>query len=330
MSRGPQRVLAIFILVSAVFAHERSHDRKVDRGVEKVLWEKVLWVEPNDPSSFDFQYGVTGIERQPQPPFRFLNEDLSRTAAKINVKDRRDVAWNIKWGSEARASAFCTRLLRACGYFAQPEYFVASGQIEGARHLSRAKKHVSDDGSFLNARFQLRTDSPKYLHDEHWTLDNNPFVGTPEIQGLKILLILVSNWDTRKSNFGIFEDIGDGRQRRLYVGTDWGASLGRWGNALTRSKWNCKDFADQTPNFVKGVDKGTLRWGVSDWSGIRVSDVQWLLQYLGKVTDAQLRLGLSSSGATPEDTECYTQALRQRIEQLQRAATGVLSTTPTQ
>jgi len=315
-----RRILVIIVLISAAFAYGRGHDPKADSGVQKLLW-----VEPEDPSTFDFQYGVGGSQRQPQPPFRFLNEDLSRTTSKINVTDGRSVAWNVKWGSEARTSAFCTRLARACGYFAEPEYFVPSGQIEGVHRLSRAKKYVSKDGSFQNGRFQLRTDNPKYLHDEHWSLEDNPFVGTPQNQGMKILMILLSNWDTRKSNFAIFEENAGGVQRRLYVQADWGASLGRWGNPFTRSKYVCKDFVEQTPSFVKGVDRDTVRWGFGDWDDIRVSDVQWLLKYLGKLTDAQLRITLASSGASAEDTECYTQALRNRIEQLQQVADSVLS-----
>jgi hypothetical protein len=45
-----------------------------------------------------------------------------------------------------------------------------------------------------------------------------------------------------------------------------------------------------------------------------VADVQWLLQYLGKITDAQLRIGLEASGASPEETASYARSLRQRIQ----------------
>jgi hypothetical protein len=45
-----------------------------------------------------------------------------------------------------------------------------------------------------------------------------------------------------------------------------------------------------------------------------VADVQWLMQYLGKITDAQLRLGLEASGSSPEETASYARSLRQRIQ----------------
>jgi hypothetical protein len=69
-----------------------------------------------------------------------------------------------------------------------------------------------------------------------------------------------------------------------------------------------------------------LQWGFKGknrkdvTSDITVQDVQWLLQYLGQVTDAQIRTGLVASGATPEKVDCYASALRQRIEQLQRVS----------
>jgi hypothetical protein len=309
--------LAIFLSVSAALAYSGSRDTHSN---EQLQIEKVLWVEPGEPGVFDFQFGVGGEDRLPQPPFRFLNEDLSRTTDKINVIDDRGTKWNVKWGSEVGPSTFCTRLLRACGYFAATEYFLPAGRIEGAHDLTRSKKRVKGDGRFVNARFQLRAEWPKYLQEEHWKLSENPFVGSRELQGLKIFILLLSNWDNRPSNFGIFEQRDADQARDLYLHTDWGAALGGWGNFFTRSKGRCKDFTRQTSDFVKGVKDGTVVWGFGNIDDIGVNDVRWLLQYLGKITDEQLRSGLSASGESPTDTECYTRALRQRIEQLERIA----------
>src|SRR5262245_1865206 len=103
---------------------------------------------------------------------------------------------------------------------------------------------------------------------------------------------------TRTSNLGIFEDDRAGNRTYLYATADWGSSLGKWGNLFTRSKQDCEGFTDQTRDFVKGVEQGRLRWTFAGQhrgaltDDISVSDVQWLLQYLGKITDAQLRNGL--------------------------------------
>jgi hypothetical protein len=102
--------------------------------------------------------------------------------------------------------------------------------------------------------------------------------------------------------------------------------MGKWGGTFTWTKWDCSGYADQTKDFVKRDDDGSLKWGFNGkhkddlTSGISVSDVQWLLQYLGRITDDQLRVGLVASGATSDETECYSRALRQRIDTLQSLA----------
>jgi hypothetical protein len=69
---------------------------------------------------------------------------------------------------------------------------------------------------------------------------------------------------------------------------------------------------------------GELRWGYvgqhSDLlkDGVKPNDVRWLMQYLGRVTDEQLRTGLLSSGASDKDAETYLKALRIRIGALQK------------
>jgi hypothetical protein len=326
-------ILAVFAGIAGLIAQQTVRRDIGDLPPGK----SVLWVNPGDPSRLDFEYGPGGKEHQPQPPFRFVDEDMSGTHAKVNITDARGAHWNIKWGSEATSSAFCTRLVWACGYFVEPEYFVASGRIAGAHGLKRAKSYIHKDGSFEHARFQLRREDPKFLDDRSWTWTDNPFLHTHQLQGLKILMLLVSNWDAKDardrangrmdSNLAIFADDTTGVRRYLYAQDDWGGTLGQWGNRFTWSRGNCSDFAAQTPEFVKGVKNGYLRWGYEGkhredmTSDISVADVQWLLQYLGRITDAQIQRGLVASGARPKEQECYAKSLRLRIAQLQQAVT---------
>ena len=303
--------------------------------------DNILWTDPGDSSLLDFEFGAGGSARRPQAPYRFVSEDESGTSPKINVTDDQGVSWNIKFGEEATPSTFCTRLVWACGYFVPTEYFVERGRIEGTQGLTRAKDYVSQDGAFVNGRFQLRSDSPRYLPGQGWTWLDNPFVGTHELQGLKILMLLVSNWDTKDardfatvphqglqmdSNLVIFADDSTGERRYLYSNDDWGASMGRWGNIFARSKWDCLGFAEQNRHFVELRDDGTIEWGFNGkhskdiTTNVEISDVQWLLHYLGRITDEQIRRGLAASGATSHQTECYTRALRQRIQQLEHIA----------
>ena len=329
---GLLSVLAIAALISVLDFHT-GPAKSIDKGksTDKTLRasEKLLWTDPGDVASYDFKYGIGGSERQPQPPFQFVNEDFSGTSKKINITDARGTKWNLKWGHESRPSTFCTRLLWACGYFVETEYFLPHGRINGVHGLKRARSKVSGDGSFVDARFQLRSDSPKYLQGRHWTWTKNPFVGTPQLQGLKIMLLLVSNWDTKKDNLSIFEDDTTGVPRYVYMDDDWGASLGKWGNTFTWKKWDCDGFAEQTPHFVKRDANGSFEWGFEgknkeEVTSVTVQDVQWLLHYLGRVTDEQIRTGLATSGATPQEVDCFARSLRDRIEKLQQVS-GVMS-----
>lgn len=283
--------------------------------------------------------GPLGAEGAPQTPFVFQQEEEGGTTPKLLVQDNERRVWSVKWGEEVHAEVFATRLLWAVGYIVEPSYFVRSGKIDSVGSLSRASAYIdrANDNAFSNARLELRALNV-FPVAKSWNWNENPFAGTRQLQGLKIMIMLVSNWDPKDGrdkggNTGILRvQQQDGTEELQYLITDWGASMGRWGGVATREKWNCKDFAGQTKNFVKGVENGMVKFGyagkrVSDIAaGISSEDVRWLMQYLGRVTDAQLQDALTASGATQSETLCFTSALRNRIEQLRRAAgVGVIS-----
>src|SRR5262245_55143641 len=83
-------VLTVFVAFSTVLAYQ-GRDTKQETLPPA---ERLLWVDPGDPATRDFVYGVGGPENQPKPPFRFVKEDLSGTRAKVNVVDARGVNWN--------------------------------------------------------------------------------------------------------------------------------------------------------------------------------------------------------------------------------------------
>ncbi len=284
----------------------------------------VIWRDPGEVEKLDFAAGA------PKPPFRFLEEDKSASNPKVFIEDAGGVRWRAKWGHEVHSETFAPRLAWAAGYFVQPTYFVRSGVIEGARGLSRARKYVGQDGSFTDAVFERHGKEVTRLKEEQsWAWNDNPFVGTKELNGLKVVMMLVSNWDSRDvrdvrrdSNTAIFQVLVNGGVESRYVMTDWGGTMGKWGGVFGRSKWGCQGFTSQTAHFIKGVQNSTVEFGYSGQrthdirQGIRVSDVQWIMQYLSRITDEQLRAGLRASGATPEEVECFTRALRDRLGQL--------------
>ena len=283
----------------------------------------------------DFRGGPGGRDGEPAPPFQFVEEHADGTSPCVSVRDARGRRWRVKWGDEVRSESFAVRFVWAAGYHAEVAYFVARGRIEGAKGLTRAQECIGEDCSFADARFELDDPAVRKLFDEHgWSWDENPFAGTRELAGLKILLMLLSNWDNkdvrdvaRGSNTAIFEHtLEDGTIEARYLIIDWGATLGKWGSSLTRSKWDCAGFESQNAEFIKGVSEGVVEWGYTGQrtdeatEGITVEDVRWFYARLRRITDAQLRDGLLASGASVEEAECFTRALRERLERLRLIA----------
>lgn len=292
---------------------------------------KVLWTDPGKVEAIDFTVGAGGPQTAPNPPFTFIREDEGGTSPKVIVKDARGVEWRVKGGLEVRAETFVTRLVSALGYYAETTYFLASGRIEAVGTLKRAHGFLKPDGTFTYASFERRDPRARFLTDQSWSWNDSPFAGSREIKGLKILMMLVSNWDNkdrrdtyRGSNTGILQITEGDRTQDVYFVTDWGQTLGGWGRFFGRSMWNCAHYSQQTHSFVTGVDRSIVQFGYAGQhtddfrAGITVEDVRWLMNYLGRITDAQIRAGLLSSGATPEEERCFTQALRARIEQLRK------------
>src|SRR4030095_13379634 len=102
-----------------------------------------------------------------------------------------------------------------CGYFAEVTHFVRSGRIEGAGRLTRAAGSIDERGEVGDARFELDDPAAEKRFDEHsWSWTDNPFVGTRELAGLKILLMLISNWDNKDRR-----DVARGSNTAIYVTT---------------------------------------------------------------------------------------------------------------
>ena len=296
--------------------------------------EHVLWRDPGPVETLDLRLGPGGADFIPQPPFLFVKEHFGGSQPCVSVKDARGRRWRVKWGDEVRSETFAVRLVWACGYYTEVTHFLPSGTIESAKDLQRAGACIDDQHRFTDARFELDDPAVNKLFEEHgWAWNDNPFIGSRELQGLKILVMLLSNWDTkdrrdvaRGSNMAIFEVplAGGGREAR-YLITDWGGSMGRWGNVMTRGRWDPEGFEVQTAEFVTSSEERIVKFGYAGQRtedvavGISVEDARWLCRPLCRVTDAQIAEGLEASGANEEERSRFTAALRERIRQLERA-----------
>jgi hypothetical protein len=322
----------LLLLVTAITAAAQNQ-YKADRAMVQAARPAVLWRAPGNISMENWTCGSAGCDHVPAPPFQFLKEDTEGTFPKLMVKDAKGRTWSVKFGGKAIPESFCSRFVTAMGYLVEPSYFVARGKLEHVERLHRARSFVKPDGAMRRARFQLR--DPKeldFVKGGAWSLADNPFRGTHEFAGLRVLLMLLSNWDAKDSrqgeeeaNTAIFRVPG-AQPEFEYSFFDWGSSLGRWGHLMRRTRSDCSGFADDTRNFITGVQGNVVGFGYSGKheedvkAGITVDDLRWLVPYLGRITDEEIRAGLTASGATPRQTTCWAESLRNRIQQVQAVA----------
>ena len=293
-----------------------------------------LWREPSHGDAADLRFGPGGRAGVPQPPFAFVEEHLAGSQPCVAVRDGKGRLWRVKWGHEARPESFAVRLAAACGYFAEVTHYVASGTIVDPGPLTRARQCIAEDGTFGEARFELEDRSVRMLFDEHsWAWDDNPFVGTKQLSGLKIVNMLLSNWDTkdrrdvaRGSNTAIFEVRAPWGCEARYLITDWGGAMGKWGsNLVSRDRWDAAGFEAQTPQFVTGVRDGWVNFGYQGQRtaeiarDIPVEHVEWFYRYARRLKEPTLREALLACGATEEEAAAFARALVERIRQLGEA-----------
>ena len=301
--------------------------------------QAAIWRDPGDVSSHDL---ARGPGTPPAPPFRFVEEHDSGSQPCVSVHDAAGREWRVKWGPEVRTETFGTRLAWAVGFFSEQTHFIPAGVIQGARELRRAKANIDEHGRFTDARFELSEAGVAKHFDAHsWAWNDNPFVGTRQLNGLKILMMLVSNWDNkdvrdvaRGSNTAIFEHrLPEGTLEARYLIIDWGAALGAWGNnVMQRGRWDAAAYAAQNAQFITGMDGDVVHWGyqgqrTTDLTyDITLEDVRWFHELARKLTGDQLRAGFIASGAGVKDADAFTAAILGRIEQMravtQRAAPG--------
>jgi len=301
----------------------------------------VLWRDPGDIASRDLRYGPGSPELAPVAPFTFVKELKAGESPKFKVRDARDVEWSVKLGPEAQAETVATRLVWAVGYFAEETYYFDEVKLENIPRLSRGREYVV--GRMVRgARFE--PDRENVVEGPEWSWRDSPFEGSREMSGLKVLMILLNNFDARKGNNHIlYTDTAAGREAR-YVVTDLGATLGRAGGlGGKRVKNDLEAFL--STKFVRGVDDddGVVEFdfdtrprGFGHLSvlhpkyyrgevkkeaamrGITVEHARWIGSLLSQLTDEQLRDAFRAASYDEATMEGYVRALRERINQLTR------------
>lgn len=340
-------LLAAFCLLLAQPAQSQKSEKKDERRRAPA----VLWRDPGDVSRRDLRYGPGSPALAPAAPFTFVEEVKSGESPKFKVKDARGTEWSVKLGPEAQAETVATRLVWAVGYFVEETYYFDRVRVRGMKRLSRGREYL--DGGFVRgARFEPRRENVK--EGPEWSWRDSPFKDTREMDGLKVLMILLNNYDARKgNNHVLFVDTGRGTEAR-YVVTDLGATLGRAGGmGGKRSKNDLADF--RSTKFVRGVDEkdGVVEFDFDTrprglfghlsvlhpkyyrgevkkegaMRGIPVEHAAWIGSLLSRLSDRQLHDAFRAADYIEEVAGGYVRELRERINQLTRLQGGQMAAT---
>ncbi|HEV3312708.1 MAG TPA: hypothetical protein VG815_19525 [Chloroflexota bacterium] len=299
----------------------------------------VLWSEPRDIGHRDLFYGPGGEEHQPASVFTFVAEDLDGSNPKFNVRDDAGMKWKIKLGAEARPETVASRLVWALGYSAEEDYFVGEVLVRGMPlHLHRGQRLVGTGGPIRNVRLKREPDDRKKIGNWRWR--DNPFTGTRELNGLRVLMAVINNYDLKDVNNAIHERKRHntaGADELVYEVSDLGSSFGSAGLERTDvSKGNLEAYRrtqfikKATPDEVDfnvprradwivlaNVPEFFMRLGLR-WIGQQIprEDAKWMGHLLAQLSSDQIRDAFRAAGYSAQEIDGFTAVLESRIAQL--------------
>lgn len=301
----------------------------------------VLWRDPGDIASLDLLNGAGGAKDAPDPhaDYVFVEEDMSGTSPKFYAKDTNGVKWLVKLGPEAKPETAATRLVWAMGYFTDEDYFLPQIHVQGLPKLRRKMFGASPKtGIVPNVRLKRQGEDVKKV--ENWEWFDNPFVGTRELNGLRVLMGLINDWDLKTENNKVY--VAD--QERHFVVSDLGATFGKTGFAPSHvplvphgTKGVLKDY--EHARFIRATTDDMLtlqmhttapffircfhRKYFNRYKGVQqieqdipIADAQWIGGLLARLTPQQIRDVFRTAGLQPEQVDAFAGVVEKRIAAL--------------
>lgn len=331
--------LGIIILISDLPAVGKKGKNSLASGAGQA--RVFLWSSPVNISDRNLFFGPGGQRDQPHGTYRFVKEDLDGSSPKFYVRDQDGTKWKVKLGPEARPETAATRLIWAVGYRADEDYFLPLLQVKGMpAHLHRGQKWIGPGGAVYDARLKKYPKGRKKVG--RWDWKSNPFSDTRELDGLRVMMALINNWDLKNDNNAIYKDSLSGSPKAgrnlIYLVSDVGASFGSGGRGwtLAKSKDNLKAytrskfFGDAGPSYISFNDpqkppfffflnlpefilRKQVQWVCSH---IPRAPAQWIGQILAQLSPGQIRDAFRAAGYSPEEIESYTRIVEGRISEL--------------
>lgn len=302
-------ILALSFPLQATAVQQKEKKKK-----EPPTGTPVLWREPVDIRSRNLLLGPGGEEMKPDlSKVTFVKEETGGYSKKYRVKDGRGRVWVAKIGKEAQSETAAVRLVWAVGYVSEINYLAPRVTIE-------------TKGTFENVRFEARPEDMDRL--DAWKWAANPFAGKRELQGLKVLMALMENWDLKDDNNRVVWVKGSAGNELRYIVSDLGTTFGKTGGqnspmaffrSIKGSRNEPKDYVSDA--FVKAVEGNVVRL---DYDGknsdlmnnISVSDAKWIGELLSRLSDSQIQDAFRAANYTDEEVRMLAGAVRKRINEL--------------
>src|SRR5581483_10793299 len=300
----------------------------------------VIWRDPGNIRCLDLYWAPSGEKHQPKPPVEFVEEDRHGSNPKFDIRDADGKKWKAKLGLEARPETVASRLLWAVGYGANEDYFFPHLHVNNMPPQLRRRRAyglTGHAGDVPNVRLQRHLDTEKKVGEWNWR--HNPFYGTREFNGLRVMMALIANWDLKDDNNAVFADEKKSGLK-LYEVSDVGTAFGTPGKKYSDkdSKGNLqafehakviahvhRDYIDL--NFPKRPPLASLfqlEWGFfahevrMEWIGKHIprQDAKWIGSLLAQLSPDQIRDAFRAAGYSPQQTEEAATAVISRIQEL--------------
>lgn len=307
MLKAKIRLLTLLslVLLTASAVSVQAQDAKDKKEKKVYTGPPVLWRAPEDIASRNLLIGAGGEAMKPDlSRVTFVEVKTGGWSTKYRVNDGKGEEWVAKLSKEAQPETAANRLLWAIGYETEIAYLVPELVIQGK-------------GTFKNVKLEARPKDVK--RDGFWRWADNPFIGKPEFQGLKIMMVLINNWDMKDDNNAILATKGVTDSERRFIISDLGATFGKTGGILSRSRNKPSDYVKA--EFVKGVNGNVIDFHYSGkmgkvFEGITIQDAKWLASWLSRLSDEQLKDAFRAGGYTPAEVDMLAAAVRARIHAL--------------
>jgi hypothetical protein len=297
--------LAFFFLLTLTFPLTANAQDEKKNLENKKTAAAVMWQEPSDIGSRNLLLGAGGEEMKPDlRRLTLIEQKKGGFSTKYRVRDAAGNEWIAKIGKEAQPDTAANRLLWAIGYETEIAYLVPRVTIEGK-------------GEFENVRLEARPKDVKRIGN--WKWEDNKFKSSPPFQGLKIMMVIINNWDMKDDNNEILATTAAGEVVHKYIISDLGGTFGKTGGVLTRSRNKPADYVKA--DFIKKIqgDYIDFNYGGKNrplFENITVSEAQWLAQLLTRLTDEQIKDAFRAANYSDTEIEDLAAAFKERVEAL--------------